>query len=212
MSVVYDFILEKYGYNEPIFTNDLKKELDMEPSAFRQTIKRLSDKGLITKVEKGIYFIPTKNSVLKNPILSVDKIVEKKFLINQEEVIGYKTGINFANSLGLTSQTASVPTIVTNNTSSTKREVSFYNKKVIIRKPKTKINSRNYKVLQVLDLMKDFERLSEEPMEIAKNRIADYLKDVVISEPEFKNYLKSYPAETKVKLYESGVYYDIAQK
>ncbi|WP_414839206.1 DUF6088 family protein [Carnobacterium sp. TMP28] len=212
MNEIYDFMVEKYGYDEPIFTNDLKNELNRNPSAFRQTIKRLSDNGLITKVESGIYFIPNKNSVLKKPMLSVDKIVRKKFLTNQEEIIGYRTGINFANRLGLTTQTASIPTIVTNNTSSNKREVFFYNKKIIVRKPKTKVNSRNYKFLQVLDLLKDFERLSEEPIEEAKDKIIDYLKDVTLSETEYKNYLNSYPVQTRIKFYESGVYNEIARR
>lgn len=218
MNSLYDFIVDYYGYNEPVFTNELKEkyemasELKLNPNTFRQTIKRLTDKGLLNKVENGVYFIPSKNSVLKKPILSVEKIVGRKFLNNQEEIIGYKTGINFANSLGLTTQTASIPTIVTNNTSSNKRVVSFYNKKIIIRKPKTRINSKNYKVLQVLDLLKDFERVSESPIEEAKDRIVNYLKDVSISEEEFKNYLISYPDQTKLKLYESGVYNEIARK
>lgn len=218
MNSLYDFIVKYYGYNEPVFTNELKEKYEMEnklklnPNTFRQIIKRLTDKGLLIKVENGVYFIPNKNSVLKKPILSVEKIVGRKFLNNQEEIIGYKTGINFANSLGLTTQTASIPTIVTNNTSSNKRVVSFYNKKIIIKKPKTRINSKNYKLLQVLDLLKDFERVSESPIEEAKDKIVNYLKDVSISEEDFKNYLISYPDQTKLKLYESGVYNEIARK
>lgn len=212
MNAVYDFIVEKYGYNEPIFTSDLKKELDINPNTFRQVVKRLSDKGLITKVEKGIYFIPNKNSVLKKPKLSVEKIIGKKFLNKENVIIGYKTGINFANMLGLTSQTASIPTIVTNNTAANKREVAYYNKRIIVRKPKAEITAQNYKLFQVLDLIKDFDRYSEEPLEQAKGKIIDYLKDVTINENEFKKYLNSYPPKTRLKLYESGVYNALTQR
>lgn len=212
MTDLYDFLVKKYGYSEPIFTSKLKEELDMKPGTFRQKIKRLSDKGLIKKAANGIYFIPSPYSILKNPVLSVEKIVEKKFLREQDEVIGYKTGINFANSLGLTSQTASMPTIVTNNTSSNKREVSFYNKRVIIRKPRKKVTARNYKVFQILDLIEHLERISEEPLSISKYKMINYLKDVEISENEFKEYLNAYPDKTKIKIYEAEIYNEIAQK
>ncbi|WP_208560078.1 DUF6088 family protein [Marinilactibacillus kalidii] len=212
MAGIYEQIVQRYGYNEPIFTNTLKEELDLKPNTFRQTIKRLSDKGLIKKVTNGIYFVPDKNSVLSSPILSVDKIIDKKFLQDSDGIVGYKTGINFANSLGLTSQTASVTTIVTNKTASVKRDVTYYNKKIIIRKPKKEISTQNYKVLQVLDLLNDYEKLCEEPMGNAKIKILNYLKDVKISEADFKECLKPYPDKTKVRVYESEIDYEITRR
>ena len=211
MNEVYKFIVENYKCNEPIFTDDLKEQVNLNPNTFRQTIKRLSDRGLLKKVENGIYFIPRSNSVLKSPKLSVDKIISQKFINKQGRITGYKTGTNFANSLGLTTQTASIPTIITNNTASAKREVKFYNKRVIVKKPKVQINENNYKVLQILDLFNEYERVSEVPLENVKSYITKYLKDVSINERELKVYLKAYPDKTKLKLYESGVYDEITR-
>ncbi len=214
MNQLHQFILDNYEYNEPIFTNDLAQNVRMSPASFRQAIKRLSDKGVIQKVEKGIYFVPSPNSFLKNPVMSVDRIVIKRYIERKGEQVGYKTGINFANSLGLTTQTASVPTVVTNETASIKREVIFNNKKVILRKPRAnvQVTKQNYKLLQVLDLLSDFERVSEEPLEEARKKIMAYLKDVRIAEEEFQKCLKAYPDKTKVKVYELGVQNELTRK
>lgn len=107
MEILLNYLIEKYGYDEPIFTKDLQKELNIKSGSLRQAIKRLTDKGLITKARNGIYFIPNKNTILKKTVLSVDKIVKNKYINSKQKgVIGYKTGTNFANSIGLTTQTA----------------------------------------------------------------------------------------------------------
>lgn len=34
MNSIVNYLIEKYGYDEPIFTSDLKKELNMNPNTF----------------------------------------------------------------------------------------------------------------------------------------------------------------------------------
>ncbi|MFJ7891387.1 DUF6088 family protein [Lysinibacillus xylanilyticus] len=213
MNKVYEYMETVYGYNEPIFTDELQKTLiikfDLKEGTIRQTIKRLADNGQLSKVQQGIYFIPNPDSLLKKQMLSVEKIVEKKFINNECEVFGYKSGINFANYLGLTSQTASVPTIITNNTCSYKRTVKYYNKTVIVKKPKVKVTECNYKLLQVLDLLNEYERISEEPLNSAYCRIFEYLKDVYLPESELRKTVDEYPDKAKSIFYESGVYNEL---
>lgn len=206
---IYMYIKENYGYNEPIFTDEVQEALVLKYSykegTVRQNLKRLTDCGQLSKVKKGIYFIPDPNSMLKNQMLSVEKIVEKKYINNECDVFGYKSGINFANLLGLTSQTASVPTIITNNTASYKKTVKYYNKCIIVKKSKVEVTEVNYKLLQVLDLLNEYERLSEEPLNRAYSRIYEYLKDVTLQESEIKNVVDEYPNKAKSIFYELGV-------
>lgn len=209
MDELYKIILENFKTDEPIFTKDLKDKTNLNSNAFRQNVKRLSDKGLIVKVTNGLYFIPRADSILKKPILSVDKIVSAKFLHREGCITGYKSGTNFANSLGLTTQTASVPTIITNHTSSVKREIKFYNKRIIVKKPKVEVNENNYKILQVLDLFDEYERVSEIPLENVKSYLTKYLSDVSMNHNELRVYLDAYPNSVEAKLYKSGVYDEI---
>lgn len=209
---LYQYLLDEYGYDEPILTKRLKEELKLNPSTLRQYIKRLSDKGLLVKVQNGIYFIPKKKPMFGSALLDTDWIVRKKFLEDRGCIFGYKSGTNFANALGLTSQTAAVATIVTNNASAAKREVNVYKKRYIIRRPRVNVNKSNYKLLQVLDLLNNYEQYSEKPLEVAKEKILSYLEGVSLSEQEVKEYLDVYPIKTKLRAYELELLDAIARR
>lgn len=209
---LYQYLLDKYGYDEPILTEQLKEELKLNPNTLRQYIKRLSDKGSLTKVQNGIYFIPKKKPIFGSAVLDTDQIIRKKFLVNHSDIIGYKSGTNFANALGLTSQTAAVETLVTNKASAAKREVKVYKKRFIIRKPRVIVNKSNYKLLQVLDLLNNYEQYSEKPLEAAREKILMYLEDISMNESQVKECLNAYPIKTKLKVYELGLFDAVARR
>ena len=52
------YLLENYGYNEPIFLNDLKIE-ELSENAVRQSVKRLVANGFLERYDNGIYYIQT---------------------------------------------------------------------------------------------------------------------------------------------------------
>ncbi|OHX53161.1 hypothetical protein [Planococcus faecalis] len=145
-------------------------------------------------------------------VLDTDLVIRKKFLEDRDRIIGYKSGTNFANALGLTSQTAAVATIVTNNASAAKREVNIYKKRFIIRKSRVSVNKSNYKLLQVLDLLTNYEQYSEKPLEAVEENILAYLGDVSMSVREVKEYLSAYPTKTKLRVYELGLFDAIARR
>ena len=208
---LYDYLEDEYGYNEPIFSEDLNQNLDMNSNTLRVYLTRLYRAGKLNKVKDGIYFIPNPNSILKNPTLSVEKIIIKKYINKETEVIGYESGIAFANRLKLTTQNPGVITIVTNEEKSNKRIVEFYKRRVALKKPKVKINNRNYKVLQVLDLLNEFDRLSVEPIEVASKQICQYLKGVKLDRNELESYLDQYPIKTRAKIQQTEVYDEITR-
>lgn len=211
MKKMYDKLVNYYGFNEPMFTDEMSRLFEMSPVAFRQNIKRLSDQGLLVKVEKGIYFIPKPNSILKTPKLSPDRIIEKKYLKKNGEIIGYKTGVNFSNSLGLTKQTASIPTIISNNTSSKGSEILIYNKQVKIKKPKIEVTTSNYKWLQVLDLLSEFDRYSEYSLLNVTDRLKQYLNDVQLSVTDAVECLGAYSKSTLDKVIETRLLDEITR-
>lgn len=212
MNKVYEVIINEYGYDEPVFTKDLRNLLDMSNDTLRQNLKRLADKGALIKVKNGIYYTPRANSVLKNPRVNIDKIVTKKYIRpNAKDIIGYTTGINFANELGITSQTASVTTIVTNEIKRVEHQVTFGRKTVKLKRSKARITGDNYKILQVLDLLNDYDNLSEIPLTSAINVIKKYLSDVNITKQEFNEYIKNYPKKTMVRALETELDNEVAQ-
>lgn len=49
-----------------------------------------------------------KKVLWENLLYFTSDILSKKYLVNENGLIGYKSGLSFANFLGLTTQTASV--------------------------------------------------------------------------------------------------------
>ncbi|GEL07104.1 hypothetical protein [Salisediminibacterium halotolerans] len=202
----YHYLVDKYGYDEPIFTEDVQEELEMNPNALRQQFKRLKDKGVIEKVKNGLYFIPQQKPLIGSPTISVNRIIERKFIKRDNNVIGYIKGEKLKNEINDLSQSSEKVTVVTNNTSSVQREVMFYETRVIIKKPRVKIANENYQLLQSLDLLTDDGLLSEKPLSEIAGNIKKYLKNFLITEADLKTYINAYPQKTKLRIYESGLY------
>lgn len=215
MNKVYETVLKAYGHDEPVFYEELRKHLvNMSDVAFRQNIKRLTDDGKLLRVKNGIYYVPKKNSVLKSPKPNIDKVVKRKYIQTfTDEIVGYISGINFANLLGLTTQTASISTIVTNETASnSKTRIEIGRKSIIIKKPKVKITNENYKMLQVLDLLTEYERLSEKPLDAANSIFLTYLKEVYLPYEEVEKLEGSYSKKVFCKAVEMRLFDEITSR
>lgn len=202
----FQYLIENYGYNEPILTEELREKLSIKDSTLRMNLKRLVDKGKMKRYAPGIYFIPKKSSLLKNQSLSINKVINNKYLYTKNKPIGYRTGIAFANQLNLTTQTAGVIEIVTNKESNRKRKSNINNWRIVLKKPRVPVKKNNIKVLQVLDLLNDYEKVSEKPLENSKAVFTNYLSDVEISRNELQEILTNYPKDTILKASESGVF------
>jgi predicted transcriptional regulator of viral defense system len=202
--------IRKYDNNSPILTDDIYQLFpDVQKGSIRQLLKRLCDKGEIDRVKPGLYYKPKPNRVITLNNLSSNSIIKKKYLGSNAEVYGYKSGMNFANQIGLTTQTASVDTIVSNNVSNKKRRININNSKIIINSPRVTITNMNYKLLQVLDLMNNFENYCEESLEQATPKIINYLFDLKLNVDEIKRCIEAYPLIAQVKFYGSGVFYEL---
>ena len=96
--MIKEFLLENFGYNEPIFLKDLSFE-GISENAMRQSIKRLVANGFLERYDSGIYYIPKRDGLLGKGYLNTSVVVERKYIQNKEEVFGYITGLSLANSL-----------------------------------------------------------------------------------------------------------------
>lgn len=63
---VYDYIVNKYSTNEPIFLTELDIP-GMKPVSVRQQIKKLTDDGRLKRFDTGIYYIPKKQYFVLAP-------------------------------------------------------------------------------------------------------------------------------------------------
>lgn len=210
---LYMYLVNTYGYDEPIFMEELTSEVtSLKSDALRQSMKRMVDNEKLYRYKDGIYFIPNPNSLFKTKTISVNKIIEKKYLYKKNQRIGYLTGLSFANLLRLTTQNPGIIEIVTTSEKSQVRIVNYNKRKVSLRKPRVEINNDNYKILQVLDLLTYFDKLSTKPISMAVTNIMNYLNDTKLKKEQLNNYLQEYPKKTYKNLIESDLYNVLTQR
>lgn len=203
---IFEYIKKKYNYDEPIQLSELYLNLPkMKEGTIRQVIKRLLTEEKIYKIKNGVYTIPNPDRILNKPSSNIRKVIEDTYIIDEKgNRVGYISGINFANSLGLTTQTASKEIIYSNLVANKKREISIKNTKIIINAPRVKVTNENYKLLQVLDLLNDFERYSEYSLKEAKEFIFSFLNKLNMSLEEVELIVDKYPLVAQVNFYKIG--------
>ena len=202
--MIYEYLKENYGENIPIYISRLKIE-GMSENTLRQQIKRLTDAGLLKRYDTGIYFIPQKSVFKSGSTLSVDQVLNDKYLREGEKRCGYQSGILFANQLGLTTQIPMLYEIVTNKASREYREITVAKTRVILRRPRTEINEDNFRALQFLDLMKDVDLVSELEGKRLRERLLAYMRACPLYFDDLKPFLPLYPDKLYRNLYEGGL-------
>lgn len=204
---LFDSLLEKYGTNEPILSTDITFKNYSRPWVMKQ-LQVLCEENKIIRYEKGIYYIPT-DTVFGKSILSPRKVIEKKYIKNANETIGYYSGISFQNQLKLTTQMSNIIEIYTNNETANVRSVMVGKQQVILRKARTVINNKNVAVLSFLEMMNDISPRSLDNEK--KNRIINYIQTNNITKDDIISYASVFPDKVMRNLIESEAIFNVAQ-
>ena len=202
--MLYEYLLENYKANEPIFVSDI--EMPVTDGNLRQMFKTLCDTGKIKRFDTGIYYIP-KASVLKGGVpLAADEVSVAKYIIRKGKVDGFYSGYTFANQLGISTQVPYVKDIVSNNASTRVKEVNVRNKKILLRRARTEITNENYVVLQLLELLKDLEQYYDISFENVCERLKKYVLTENIKKADVDKYIEDFPDKVYKNIYRTGLY------
>lgn len=202
--MLIDYLRETYGENEPILVADIQYD-GMTRNTMRQQIMKLTDSGQLRRYDTGVYFIPRESIFKSGTQLSRDKVIERKYLLDNGALCGYVSGVMFANRLGLTTQVPTTYEIVTNKASSDYRETRLAAADVILRRPRVRITEENARELQLLDLLKDIDTYAEIDIAEQKTRIRNYMRENEISFDDLRPYLSLYPDRLYRNMYEVGL-------
>lgn len=202
----YDYLLEKFGVNEPIMSNEIVFEEYSKPWIYKQ-LNVLVNEGKLLRFEKGVYYIPT-DTVFGKSLLNPRKVIEKKYISDGNETVGYYSGVTFQNQLRLTTQMSNVIEIYTNNEPSRVRDVFVGNQRVLLRRARTKITDSNVAVLSFLELMNDTSPafIDEERKQLIEN----YIESNGITRKKITEYAPVFPDKVMRNLIESEVIYSVA--
>lgn len=206
METLYEYLLDNYKENEPIFLADLQVD-GMTRTNVRQQIKKLTDTGKVKRFDNGIYFLPKKTIFKSGSQLAPEKVLECKYLRDKDERCGYVSGLMFFNQMGLTTQVPMMYEVVSNKATSDYRETSLAKSRVIVRKPKVPVTEKNYKALQFLDMLKDVDVYSEVTGKPLQDRLYRYMDDANLSISEMEPYFAYYPDKLYKNLVETRVIY-----
>lgn len=202
--MLYDYLMENYGENTPIFVSELDIE-GLNESTLRVQIKKMTDAGRLKRFDTGIYFIPKKTIFKSGSTISAMQVIEKKYLKNEDKVCGYLSGYMLVNMVGLTTQVPVVYEVVSNNATTDYRKIMINKTRVIVRRPKVPVTNENVRILQFLDLIKDVDVYSEEEGNSLKKRTLEIMKKLDITFSALEPYLSFYPEKIYKNMYETGV-------
>ena len=203
------YLIENYGYNEPIFLGDLTIE-GLSENAVRQSVKRLVANGFLERYDNGIYYIPKQEGLLEKSYLDPFLVIMRKYVNNKSETYGYVTGMSFANQLGLTTQMPSVIEIVTNREATNGRMITVGNQKIRIKRSAVPVSDNNADLLQLLDGVGQAEKYSELPMEDTIATMLSYVKKKCFTKEQLSEVSSGLTGATAKKLIEWGMIYEFA--
>ena len=110
-------LFNKYGYDYPIFLSDLGW-MGLSEGYIRSALSRLVKSGEIARFSRGIYFFQQETRFGKSWI-QIPLIFDKKYVNSKGAVVGFYSGLNLENLLGLSTQIPATTEITTNATTKT---------------------------------------------------------------------------------------------
>ena len=203
------YLMDNYGYNEPIFLNDLKVE-GLSENAVRQSVKRLVANGFLERYDNGIYYIPKRSGLLGKSYLDPYIVIMRKYIQNKSDIYGYVTGISFANQLGLTTQMPAVIEVVTNREATNGRMITIGKQQVRIKKSDIIVSNFNVELLQLLDAIGQAEKYTELSMEETINILIHYMRKKHFTKEQLSEVSSILTGATAKKLIEWGMIYEFA--
>ena len=182
----------QYGENTPIFFEDIANVCSgYTRGRIYQLIDAAMNSGLLAKSGYDCYYIPT-TTPFGMSLLNPRKVIEKKYISNNDEVYGFYTGLALLNSFGITTQMPNVIEVFTNNEATKARRVIINNQTIIVKRARTTINNSNYKEMMLLELFNLADIRSIDAR--ATQKIVEYMKQNNISVQGIMKYAKFVPA------------------
>ena len=201
--ILIDYLLKKYGTNKPIITEELSIP-EISYDNLRKQLSRYNSQGILEKYSQGVYYIP-KETILGRSTLSIDDVINRKYITNGNDIYGFYSGLSFYNKLGISTQVPFVYEIVTNKEKSRVREITLKNQKIILRKPYVKINKNNYLENQFLDFINN---ANSNDLSDNIDVLKKYIKDNNLNKNVILDLITYYPSKTSKKLIESRLLYE----
>ncbi|MBQ3389434.1 MAG: type IV toxin-antitoxin system AbiEi family antitoxin domain-containing protein [Thermoguttaceae bacterium] len=198
-------LFNKYGYDYPIFLSDLGW-MGLSEGYIRSALSRLVKSGEIARFSRGIYFFQQETRFGKSWI-QIPLIFDKKYVNSKGAVVGFYSGLNLENLLGLSTQIPATTEITTNATTKNRRlKVGSY--RLLLIRPRVAVNSRNVTVLKFLNIVERLELTSFRKGDF--NILSAFIKKNNLKKDQVLQIARCYPKQTLKKLDQTGLINELA--
>jgi len=175
------------------------QQLSIDKNEFQtaaKSIERLIKKGVIKRISPGIFFKP--RQTVFGELLPNDEEILRSYLFSNGKRIAYITGTYLYNKLGLSTQ---IPQII--KIASREKEIRV-NKASIKTKPAKSyvdVTNKNYQYLEILDAIKDFNKIPDLNTENGIKVLLNILKKLKREDiDKVLKYSLKYPPRTRALL------------
>lgn len=204
-----DILKDRFGENEPILIEEIISTFpDISRQAIYKKINAAIDAETLARYDRGIYYLPIETRIGKS-IPSARKVARKRWLEANGDTIGYVSGFNLANEVGVSDQVPITLEVTTNRESMRVRDVKPFGgwRRITLRKPRRPITKRNVDALRFLDL------ITQESIQFYDEWEMAALKELARKAGRMMIYdcSTSYPARTAKKLAECERYHVFAR-
>ncbi len=200
----------KFGVNEPIFTSEILEEMkEYSRARVFQLLKKAEEEEKIIKFDNGIYYIPTQTRYGLS-LISVEQVVQKKFIANNDLVYGIYGGLQLKQNFMLTMQVASTIEVITNNETMFVREIELKNRKIILRKSRLPITKENVNAYTILELFSNIDIKEYLNNSMVQNEVFKFIKENEIKSKDVYKLVGFFPAKTTRNIMESGIINEFA--
>ena len=149
-----------------------------EYGAATKAIERCIEKGIIKRVSTGVFYKP-KQTIFGELPPNEEELL-KSYLFQNNKRIAYITGTSLYNRMGLTTQ---VPRNIKIASRDKRITVSIGNIKGTPVKSYVEVTNRNFYLLEILDVLKDFKKIPDldknSAIKIISNRITEFNKNEI---------------------------------
>lgn len=203
---------KRFGYDKPIFTEDIFECMkDYSRQRVYQLIAEAIKKEALERFDTGIYYLPTETEFGRS-VLTVNEVVNRKYISDNGETFGiygkYVIDLNFL----LSYQVPNTIEVITNKASRDVREIEIRGRKIILRKSRLPITSKNEAAYTLMELFTDIDMRQYKGDPMVKESVSSYIKKKKINSGIIYSLASFFPARTMKNLATSGVLYEIAQQ
>lgn len=166
------------------------------------------------RFQNGIYY-RAKKTVFGYGRLDPATVIRKKYIMENDEVIGYETGLSLLNKAGLTTQVPAYSFIATNKCKG-RGYIKDEKLRACLGKPITKVSRVNYLYLQVLELINEMVKNNDAIIvESPRQVVYEHIKRLDLDAERLAYYAEECGggklANELVKVFHEGISHEVTQ-